>query len=325
MKLSIIIPVYNCAPYLKEGFKHLEKVYNLLSSEEFEIIYVNDGSTDNSKELLEEIAIKKENIKVIHQENQGSSGARNTAIDIATGKYLQFLDSDDYINFEKIIPLLQYSLENNLDALSYRIGFIDEKGNSNGEMQKHPLTYNKIMTGGEALIEGFQPSSICCWLFKKDFLNEHKLRIYPKITHMDVEFTTRMLIRAKKVIFKDIIAYFYVSRPGSITKPKTKEKLESFLYDEVIVAGLIKEQLKFADNKDLKIAIIKNYNSIVWNLLWRFYKNPNEVDTKFREKCIYDLKEKNLYPIKGNLKTPFQNISRIFMNNSLFLNKFIIK
>ncbi|MGQ1943648.1 glycosyltransferase family 2 protein [Ornithobacterium rhinotracheale] len=325
MKLSIIIPVYNCAEYLKPGFEKLRPVYDFLKESEFEIIYVNDGSNDSSLEELKKISSENSNVIIIDQENQGSSGARNTAIDVAKGDYIQFLDADDYIDFGKVIPLLNICFKENLDSLSYRIGFIDSQGELTGEMEKHPVTFDRTISGEQALIEGFHPSSICCWLFKTDFFNKKNLRIYPKITHMDVEFTTRMLVKSKRVMFKDIIAYFYVSRPGSITKPKTMDKLKKFLYDEVTVATLVKNNITPNMSKDLKMAIEKNYNAIVWNLLWRFYKKSNEVDKSFKQKCIQELKEKKLYPIKGPMKTRFQRLSKHLMNNSLILKNFILK
>lgn len=325
MLLSIIIPVYNADSFLQENFKRIEKLYDLLKSEEFEIIYVNDGSTDNSAKILQGLKNSKNNIQVFHQENQGSSRARNTGTDIAKGQYIQYLDSDDYVDFKKIIPLLHFAIEKNLDAISYRIFYTDKYGNKSGEMEKHPVAYEKLISGEQALIEGFNPSSICCWLFKTDFLNQYNLRIYPKITHMDVEFTVRMLLKAKRVFFTDVLAYSYVYTSGSITNPKTEEKLKRFLYDEVIVARLIKENITLDLNTRTKKAIIKNYNSVTWSLLWRFYRNPNEVDKAFKEKCIHDLKKENLYPIKGALKTPFQNLSRYFMNQPFILKNFILK
>lgn len=80
MKLSIIIPVYNCASHLEIGAKRLEALYKLLDKNEFEIIYINDGSTDNSEVILQDIAKQKSNITIISQANQGLSGARNTGI-----------------------------------------------------------------------------------------------------------------------------------------------------------------------------------------------------------------------------------------------------
>jgi len=324
MQLTLIIPVFNCEPYLRIGFQKLKSIYKTDVS--FEIIYVNDGSTDDSKDVLE--ALKKENshVTVIHQENQGSSGARNTAIEIAKGEFIQFLDADDLLDVKKIIEMLNEAKQSKFDLLGYRMDFVDETYNSISEKEKHPLSYNKPMSGVECLIQGYQPSSICVFLFRRTLLIKNKLRIYPKITHMDIEFMTRVMLCAKKVIFKDTIAYHYLQRQGSITKPKTKEKLEKFLFDEVIISKLMKDNIKNYQltNKETIDAVKKNYNSVVWNLLWRFVTNPKEVDCNFKIKCIKALKDQGLYPIQGGLKTLFQKISVVFFNSERFL-KLLLK
>lgn len=321
IKISIIIPVYNCAPYLIKGFKHLEQLYK--SNTKFEIIYVNDGSTDNSLDILEQIKSNNRFVKIINQVNQGSSGARNSAIKIAKGKYIQFLDADDYIDIEKVLPLLEKAILLNIDVFGYRIDFVDEHSQKLGEMPKFLVDYDKVISGNYALVSGYQPSSICLFLFKTSFLIDNNLLITPKITHMDVEFMLRVMLSATKVFFVDLIAYHYVQRTGSITKPTTKIKLEKYLFDEVVVANLMKSNLRSNMSKELIISIKKNYNSVVWNLFMRFHMNPNEVSYAFKTKCINSLKENNLYPIKGDLKTPFQKITRPFFNSEWLLRKLI--
>jgi len=321
IQLSIIIPVYNCASYLKKGFEVLKPLYG--SEICFEIIYINDGSTDNSLHILKEIEANNEFVKVLDQENQGSSGARNSAIEIAKGKYIQFLDADDKFEVESIIELLHIAVKNNFDCLGYGMDFIEESGRTLGKMPKHPIKYGELLSGSQALIGGYQPSSICVFLFKTSFLNEHHLRIYPKITHMDVEFMTRVMIAATSVIFIDKICYHYLQREGSITKPKDSKSLEKFLFDEVIISELIKNNLNNSMSDELKIAIQKNYNSVVWNLLWRFLVKPKEVSLAFKIKCLEELKSKKLYPIKGPLKTNFQRILRLFFNSPIYRSVFL--
>lgn len=312
MDLSIIIPVYNCSQYLKSGFEKLRHLYS--TDVVFEIIYVNDGSSDNSLNILKEIEGNNPFVKVISQENQGSSGARNTAIEVAQGKYIQFLDADDTIDFEKVIPLLLKAISNNIDALSYRLDSVDDFGNKLSEMNANAVSFDKIITGIEALIQGYQPSSICVFLFKTDFLNINQLRITPKITHMDVEFTSRMMLVAKRVLFVDVIAYHYLFRLDSITKPKSIIGLKKFLHDEVVISKMILGTINTNMDKNLIVAIQKNYNSVVWNLLWSFIVKPKEVDFDFKIRCLQELKNDGLYPIKGKLKTNFQNFTRIFFN-----------
>ena len=324
MQLTIIIPVFNCAPYLRTGFEQLKPIYN--SNIDFEIIYVNDGSTDNSLSVLNDLQNSNKYIQVISQENQGSSGARNTAIEIAKGEFVQFLDADDLLDIEKIIELLYEANHNNFDLLGYRMDFVDTNYNQISEKAKHPLSYNKPMSGVECLVQGYQPSSICVFLFKRALIINNNLRIYPKITNMDIEFMTRVMLCAKKVIFKDTIAYHYLQRSGSITKPKTKEKLEKFLFDEVIISKLMKDNIQNykLTNKDTINAVKKNYNSVVWNLLWRFVTKRREVNYNFKIKCLNALKNHDLYPIQGGLKTSFQKISSVFLNSERVL-KIILK
>lgn len=310
--LSIIIPVYNCEHYLKKGFDRLRNLYKIDLA--FEIIYVNDGSTDNSLNILKAIEEKNPHVKVLSQENQGSSGARNTAIDVASGQYIQFLDSDDYLDIEQLLLLLEVAKKNSLDAISYRLDYINEKNEKIGERPKQPVTFNEVISGSQALIEGFFPSSICVFLFKTEFLNSNNLRITPKITHMDVEFTSRMMLVANRIMFVDQILYHYLQRDGSLTKPITIEKVKQMIFDEIIVASNIRKTLNQQFSKELKIAIQKNYNAVVWSLLWRFFNKQNEVDVDFKLKCLEELKKTKLYPINGHLKTNSQKLTSIFFN-----------
>jgi len=322
MSLSIIIPVYNCEPYLISGFEKLKPLYS--STIDFEIIYVNDGSTDNSLKVLREIEATNSFVTVIDQENQGSSGARNTAIEVAKGNYIQFLDSDDFVDVPVILSLLKQAEKEEIDAVSFKLDFINEAEDRLGIMDSNIVPYNKIISGKEALISGYQPSSICVFLFRTAFLNKHNLRITPKITHMDVEFTSRMMLLAEKVLFIEDIAYHYLQREGSITKPKTKEKLQQFLFDEVIISNTIRNTIESSFNQELIIAIQKNYNSVVWNLLWRFFSKPKEIDFEFKMQCIVALKKQNLYPINGALKTNFQKLTTLFFNQEWLL-KIVLK
>ena len=138
---------------------------------------------------------------------------------------------------------------------------------------------------------------------------------------MDIEFMTRVMLCAKKVIFKDTIAYHYLQRQGSITKPTTKEKLEKFIFDEVTISKLMKENIQKykLTNKETIDAVKKNYNSVVWNLIWRFVSKHKEVDYNFKIKCLNALKDSNLYPIQGELKTSFQKMSSILFNSERVL------
>jgi glycosyltransferase involved in cell wall biosynthesis len=321
--LTIIIPVYNSEAFLEKGFSHLRSLY--ISKISFEIIYVNDGSTDNSLKVLQEIAAENDFIQVISQDNQGSSGARNTAIEVAQGKYIYFLDSDDALETDKLMVLLAEAQAASLDLLGFRLDYVDESYSYLTTREKQPVPHNQLMSGFECLVYGYQPSSICLFLFKRILLIENELRIYPKITHMDVEFMSRVMLCAAKVKFQNVVVLHYVQRAGSITKPQTKKKLEKLKIDEVTVAQLIKTSLATYGISERAVirAVRANYNTVVWNLLFGFIARPKESELDVKLKCMELLKTHQLYPIRGPLKSLFQNMTRILMNSAFFL--FVVK
>ena len=124
VKFSVIIPVYNSEKYLKEC---LDSLVNQ-TFKDFEIICINDGSTDNSKKLLEEYANKDDRINVYSQENQGVGAARNYGMTLAKGKYINFLDSDDILSANALKSAYEF-LEKHaeIDVVSIPIFFFNEK------------------------------------------------------------------------------------------------------------------------------------------------------------------------------------------------------
>ncbi|CAN1531725.1 WcaA Glycosyltransferases involved in cell wall biogenesis [Flavobacteriaceae bacterium] len=321
--LTIIIPVYNCKKYLKFGFQNLKSLYNF--DFKFEIIYVNDGSTDESLSIIHLIAEENENIIIINQNNLGASQARNAGLKIAKGKYISFLDSDDYIDIKPYLNLLTKIDQFNLDVLGFRLDYRDENNNLIGIRAKQNVLFNTIISGKQALIQGYNPSSFCVFIFKKELFLNHNLSITPNVSHEDVELTTRIMLVAQKVMFVDEVIYHYLQRIGSFSKPIEKHKIEKNLIDEIIIANLVRKNILYYNlkDKDLIKAINKNYNAIIWNLLYRLV-TKKETDYNFKLKCLNKLIELNLYPIKGSLKTNFQKITTIFFNFPL-LYKLLLK
>lgn len=320
--LSIIIPIYNVEQYITKCFNSITLNHNF----SLEVIFIDDGSTDSSLKIINQIAFKNKNVKIISQLNLGLSGARNTGIENAAGTFILFLDSDDWLNFDVITNLLQLAITKNLDLLSFGLESFDENGLSLGTRPKQLVEYRKIISGQQALLQGYQPSSSCLFLYKKSFLDQFNLRFYPRIAQQDVEFTTRIMLCAKKVYFSEQIAYNYYRHAGTISLPTTTAKTEYYLTSSITVAFLIKKNLDVFNNFDKKVirALEKNYNSVVWNLLWRFINKPNEVNSNFKKQCIEQLRDKSLYPMKGHLKTNFQRVSTVFFNQYWVL-KFLLK
>lgn len=323
MQISIIIPVYNSELYIERAINSVSHIKKI----DYEILCVNDGSTDNSLDILKNLKKRIPQLSVFTQENQGLSGARNTGIRIAKGKYILFLDADDWLSIsdEYLFKILEFIKIHNVEVFGFRLKFIDSKTGEVSFMDKHPITYETVNTGIEFLKQGYQPSSSCLFLIDKSLIIKNELFFYPKISQQDVEFTLRLMLFTKSAYFSEKILYNYFRNEGSISKPKTIEAFKKNLCDAIIVAEQMKSN-KLIDFEESAVhAIVKNYNSVVWNLLWRFYNDSNNFDKNFKMECIIKLRSKNLYPIKGPLKTSFQNLMRLLFNNKYFLNYFILK
>jgi hypothetical protein len=128
-----------------------------------------------------------------------------------------------------------------------------------------------------------------------------------------VELTVRLMLKAQKVYFTRQIGYNYLRHTGTITKPLHSDKLKKYLSDSITVALLIKNNVDMSLKKEVNIAIQKNYNSVIWNLIWRFF-TKKEVDRKFVRKCIKEMRKNHLFPIAGHLKTKFQYLTCLFFN-----------
>ena len=123
MKISVVIPVYNKEKYMDDLFQCLLSQ----TFEEFECILIDDGSTDDSPMICDEYAKKDDRIKVIHKKNGGLSDARNAGLEIASGDYIMFLDSDDYIENNMVESLLKVAIENQSDIVlcGFYADFVD--------------------------------------------------------------------------------------------------------------------------------------------------------------------------------------------------------
>lgn len=236
MLLSIVIPVYNSEKYVRHT---LQSVFG----QEFdrslvEVIVVNDGTKDNSMDIVREFAERepRENpgtcIKIVEQENQGLSAARNAGLEIATGKYVWFVDSDDWIEdgfLGKVLPLLEGS---STDVLLFRIR---EHRESDGKvvLERTLLGDTERDTDFLELLQkkiDFTPMQL--YLIRREFMAEHGLKFVRGIVHEDMEFAPRMLSLAKTVKAVPWFHYNYLWREsGSLTSSPTNraKRIESLL------------------------------------------------------------------------------------------------
>jgi glycosyltransferase involved in cell wall biosynthesis len=213
MKLSIIIPLYNSEKYVSECLDSL--VIQNLSKNEFEIVVINDGSKDNSLQLVETYVEKHSNIIVYSQENKGVAAARNLGIEKSNGEYLFFVDSDDYIAANTLKVLID-NLVDNIDLLAFKsIQTIDtslHQTSTNIDL----LPDKKIIDGIGFIAEYGFNDAIGWFIVKKEFLINLNLFYLENRMLEDISFNIDLLSQVKKVIFIPIDVYRYVSRQNSI-------------------------------------------------------------------------------------------------------------
>ena len=228
MRFSVIIPVYNMERYLREC---LDSVLNQ-SFSEWEAICVNDGSTDSSEEILNEYALKDNRLKVVIQSNGGLSAARNSGIKIATGDYILFLDSDDWLEPNALEYLAHRIDGEDMISFSGRLYF-EDKGQYHAPDQLNEMIYSDGMDyyNDNALHpRDFAFVCVVHRAYRRDFLSKRGLCFKEGIYHEDNLFTPIACYWAEKVKVANACLYNYRVRKDSITKMTTPKRRSDLLF-----------------------------------------------------------------------------------------------
>lgn len=201
-KVSVIIPVYNTALYLKEA---VCSVVNQ-SLKDIEIICVDDGSTDNSLEILKDMATTDCRIFIAHQNNQGQSIARNTAMQYAKGRYIYFMDSDDVLELDALSQCYEYCERLLLDFCFFDGEIMLEEGARPLSWDYHRTslyTEDTIYNGAELFNKMIDTATHRAvpwlWLVRKSYIDKICLSFYPGIIHEDELYSVLLFLQAKRV------------------------------------------------------------------------------------------------------------------------------
>lgn len=214
--ISVIVPVYNVRSYLEKCFESVAGQ----SYRNLEIILVDDGSTDGSGELCEELARKDSRVRVIHKKNGGLGSARNAGIDAARGEILSFVDSDDWIEPGMYDTLTEIMHRENAQIIACGIKKVSETGEVS--YYQDNLEERRVYTREEALIELPKnerlSNSMCNKLFRRETIQG--LHINEQIFYEDNPFTPQCFARAEKIAYTAKPFYCYFERTGSISRKR---------------------------------------------------------------------------------------------------------
>lgn len=269
-QISIIIPVFNVEKYLADC---LDSVL-AQTFEDFEVILVNDGSTDQSPEICRRYVENDSRFILLNQKNQGLSAARNFGLMNSNSKYIYFLDSDDWIEKTCLEELIAIAVSGQYDIVVHNVNKIE--GGVVNRKKIWTIPGNKEVTrddlSGQVLI---QP----CWawnkLYSREFLIKNKLLFVNGLHYEDVPFFVECILTAKKIYYTESYLINYrVSREGSITTEKGFKSLD-ILRVEKIVSGILKKYKAPA-------CIYENFADwIKWNYAWMYVKLPNWMHSIF--------------------------------------------
>ena len=320
MLLSIIIPTYNSSRFLPAC---LDSILDMgMPPGDFEIIVVNDGSTDDSLHVAQAYGEKYPQLKVLSQNNQGPSSARNTGLAAARGSYVWFVDADDEIGVDAARAVAAIRERDEIDILGIILQEIDEhKRPIKFACNQPTVPHGKILSGRDAVLMGYTPSSACALIMSRSFLLANDLKFKEGITHEDVEFTYRAMVKACTVLFSDWVAYFYYRRGDTRSTPHDDVRLLKYILDDVEVALSFRRLAsENRDDSQLYHTIYRRYKNTVFGLVLSLRRNRKEwCGRGINERVLDELKMYQLYPLKKPFYSWKKAIVAKFLNQEFFL------
>lgn len=328
--LSVIIPLYNSAQWVE---KCLDSVLNQdIPVEQMEIICINDGSPDNSADIVrdksEEVRSKNgySPIVVLEQENQGPSGARNNGMRHATGKYLMFVDPDDYVEPNTFGGLIEQMEREQLDMLRFNFNTVDEYDTVlpvRGDDAAFDYT-PELMTGAEFLANRLGIGcNIWRYVYRTEIITKNEIWCYTGDYFDDTPWLPLVLLKAERMNVVDTIVYDYLERSDGLVKatnPRTiQRKIDGHvLLQKYLIDGL--ERLEDASqeargDRQRVIAGVKNwykkmiaFSVVKWMNLVAIYQYENN------REAICRLKSNGLLPLN------FTKLDRKMQRHACMIN-----
>lgn len=320
-KVSIVIPVYNVEEYLREC---LDSVVNQ-TLRDIEIICIDDGSTDNSSQILAEYQSKETRLQVISQKNGGQSKARNAGLDVATGEYIYFLDSDDYIKTNAMEILYTTAATNELEILYFDSEVIYENDILRNEFSEFSTAYNRkkeykgVFDGKNLFCRLIMDNAYvvqpCMQFVKREYLEEKHIRFLEGIIYEDNLYTFESILQADRVAhIKDKL---YVRRIR-LNSTMTDNKIRFFHFYSIFMCYIKMLQFSYSvpQQQILEKAIVKvlsgifrsaqnKYNSIShYNLFeteLNLLENMNNMDKMLMKHLGFEFPGTFLFPF-GKIK-----------------------
>lgn len=329
MKLSIVIPLYNKEEYIDRCVKSL--LNQDLTANEYEIIIIDDGSTDSSYSIAQNYADKHVNINLFRQKNGGAGAARNKGLEVAKGNYIYFLDADDYIATNVLKCLLELAELNKLEILGFNTKYVKD-GSLPDSLTKNIKDLSiQVMDGMLFIAERGFRNEAWWYIIKKSFLIDTGIKFTEGRYIQDSIFTASLFLRINRISRVNFDVHRFVQVENSATTNKKPAHLQKFIDDLVYAIEKFDTLIKSLDKSNANYhKVVKVYKakqqSFVFTIFIKAFRYPFINFNDLKQKLVR-LKKIDAYPINrkiggiGGSKTSifyYMTVVPIF-NNKTFL------
>ncbi len=309
--LSLIVPVYNVAPYLRRCLDSLLAQTRPVE----EIIVVDDGSTDNCPAILAEYAALAPQLRVIRQENGGLSAARNAGMAVASGRYIAFIDSDDFVVPQMYEQLLRMACLEDLDIAMCNANYHFE-----GREADRPIytivEASGVIRGSDWLRQRLQQKRLMhmVWmhLYRRTFIVEHGFSFVPRLIHEDVIWTTRVLLSAERVRYDPTPLYNYRIPIRRFSEEQNRRRLEAIISSSIVNAQTL-IALSADDSVDVQLKELLRWQAVdgAFSIFHKLDKLP---DASWRRARYREMVAKGLFPMLWKSAVNWQQKRRLARN-----------
>jgi len=318
---SIIIPVYNTADYVGHCLDSILK--QNLDKSKYEIILIDDGSSDSSPDILREYSMRFENILLIQKKNEGVSVARNVGLNSARGEYILFVDSDDFIAENSLENIYHFLIsEETIDLLIGR-SYITDNNSLKREVYSFDSSFfSKKIEGVELLLKhNYGKGSVWGAAFRRDFLKTHTLKFNNNLKNgEDSIFMIMCFLYAKNIQFSDMILYLVNERDGSASRSWNLDRVLYMINNLIVVKQIIKSSNWTFDQ--ISILNFELY-MIISNMFNKFYAN---FSIRGYFKLRYEIRKVGIFTINtGNIKLCKSKVRIYNLSIDLFAFFIILK
>lgn len=296
MKLSIVIAAYNVELFIE---KCIKSCYDERYIRQYEIIIINDGSTDTTALVAQKLINQIPNLKIINKTNEGLGAARNSGIKEASAEYIWMIDGDDFLKYNSLKTIISILSSQEYDCYAFNYNIV----NANYDLIsiKYPSEYiKKVLSGSSYYDQYFQNSYTWQYVFRRELFTNNQLKFQERINMQDTEILPKIMYHTKSVRYIDKVQYNYVQQENSFTNTKNAQKRINYFESIITVKSSLESFAKEIQFKDpvlyqgIQKKIISLHEVVFNHLVFFDYSN-----TTFKH-IINLLKLYNFYPLKYN-------------------------